>query len=117
MTQANDATHAKIPPEIAAGVAVWAPEAETVWSGRRSNEGHEVPQTRDCRSDVRAPVYEPRVGRWYLRASGCAFDLDHQCTRSHLGDWPDCMGRTLDERHRISTSRNRKALVGSEGSR
>ncbi len=117
MMQKN-ATHAKVLTEKATlkGMAARTRGEVTVGSGRRRNEGYGAPQTRSCCSGSRAPLYGPRVGRWYLQAFGCVFDLDHHCTRSHLGDWPDCMGRTLGERRHISMRGNRKVSAGSERS-
>lgn len=112
----KDATHSKIPPDsekaIPKRMALRVRGQDTVGSGREWSEGHAASQTRGCCSGTRAPVYGPRVGRWCLQAFGCVFDLDHQCTRSHLGDWPGCMGRTLGECHHISMSENRTALAG-----
>ena len=109
----KNATRAKIPPErtrLAGDVRADV----TVGSGRQWNEGRGASQIRGCCSGSRAPVYEPRVGRWFLQAFGYVFDLGHQCTRSRLSDWPDCMGHKLGECHHISMSGSEKVSVGSE---
>ena len=119
----KSANSGKTPSRELSGTAITQKfrRSKSVDSGKRWNGGRVASPRRGHYWGALAHVCEFRAARWYPPAFGYAFDFDHRCTRSHLGDWLYRMVRTLGGYHRTSIKgkggcqKELQSMIGREG--